>query len=179
MNLVVDCSTGCSSAAGTNLHSVTSYILVYQFLILLVAHWLADFVLQTHWQASNKSKNDEALGRHVLVYTLVLSVGVDIAFPGASWRDWGMFVTGNGFLHFWTDYVTSRMTSRLFAAQLNEFDIVLPSLIHWPNDSAPTERRTFLKRDFTLHNFFIVVGLDQLIHQATLALTMIYFLGAQ
>jgi len=120
-------------------------ILLWQFLALLAVHWVADFVLQTHWQASNKSKNNEALIRHVLTYTLVLSLATDVTFPNVAWRDWEMFVTANGFLHFWTDYVTSRASSKLYAKQ------------DW-------------------HNFFVVIGFDQLIHQTTLAVTMWWIL---
>ena len=112
---------------------------LWLFLSLLVTHWIADFVLQTHWQASNKSKNNIALGRHVIVYTAVLgavsAVLFDVGLP------WVMFVVGNGVLHFATDYGTSRWSSRLYAKQ------------DW-------------------HNFFVVIGFDQLIHQTTLAVTM-------
>jgi hypothetical protein len=33
------------------------------YLVLLVCHWIADFVLQSDWQASNKSKSNVALSR--------------------------------------------------------------------------------------------------------------------
>jgi len=118
--------------------------MLWQFLALLAVHWFGDFVLQTHWQATNKSKRNDALAAHVTVYTLVLSLGVDILFPGVSWSTWGGFVIANGALHFVTDWLTSRATSRLWE-----------------------------KGD--IHNFFAMVGLDQLIHQATLAGTMVWF----
>lgn len=111
----------------------------WQFLWLLAAHWVADFVLQTHWQASNKSKNNVALSRHVLVYTAILGLA---SFPLMVGNiAWLPFVVGNGALHFATDYFTSRWSSKLYAKQ------------DW-------------------HNFFVVIGLDQLIHQTTLAVTL-------
>lgn len=136
------------------------------FLILLGVHWFADFVLQTHWQASNKSKRLDALLRHVLVYTLVLSIGVDLLFPGIGWPTWARFVLANGVLHFITDFVTSRISSRLF---MQQFESV----------SAPPPRyvQIVMKRDFNPHWFFVVVGLDQLIHQVTLGLTLKVFFG--
>lgn len=110
--------------------------------MLLAVHWVADFVLQTHWQASNKSKNNVALARHVLVYTACLAAG---ALPLLAWPDrgiqWLAFVAANGALHFATDYGTSRWSSRLWSKQ------------DW-------------------HNFFVVIGLDQLIHQVTIGVTM-------
>mgnify|MGYP000657414365 CR=1 FL=1 len=117
---------------------------LYQFLALLTVHWVADFILQTDWQAKNKSKRNDALGRHVGVYTLALALAAPLIFgwnsPAAIY-----FVLVNGALHFATDWCTSRVSSRLYA-----------------------------KGD--VHNFFIVVGLDQLIHQFTLAATMVAFL---
>lgn len=112
---------------------------IWLFLGLLATHWVADFVLQTHWQASNKSKNNVALGRHIGTYTGVLAI-VSLVLFGIGWS-WAIFVVLNGALHFATDYGTSRWTSRLYAKQ------------DW-------------------HNFFVVVGFDQLIHQTTLAATM-------
>lgn len=109
------------------------------FLILLVAHWVGDFVLQTHWQATNKSKNNLALLQHVASYTLLLGAVAFAILPGL-WLPLG-FTLGNGVLHFCTDYITSRQTAKLYAKQ------------DW-------------------HNFFVVVGFDQLIHQLTLAATL-------
>lgn len=121
--------------------------MLWQFLALLAVHWLGDFVLQTHWQAQNKSKNWEALTHHVLTYSAVLVVGTLCIFVSPSnGLPITLFVLCNGLLHFATDAITSRMTSRLYAQQ------------RW-------------------HDFFVVVGFDQLIHQATLAATMAYFLG--
>jgi hypothetical protein len=114
-------------------------MLLQQFVELLIVHWFADFVLQTSWQATNKSKNNVALAHHVGVYTGVLALA-SIGLFGLSFA-LILFVVINGAAHFVTDYITSRISSRLFAKQ------------DW-------------------HNFFVVVGLDQLIHQLTLAITL-------
>jgi hypothetical protein len=85
------------------------------FLALLVSHWIADFVLQTDWQAANKSKNNIALSCHVLVYTACLAaVSALLSGPGLLWL---IFVVGNGLLHFGTDYCTSRVSARFYAKQ--------------------------------------------------------------
>lgn len=122
-------------------------MIVWQFVALLAVHWFADFVLQTHWQASNKSKNIEALGRHVATYWICLAVATPFIF-GIP-KDYGMFVfvVLNTALHFATDYVTSRWSASLWAKQ------------DW-------------------HNFFVMIGFDQLIHQVTLAATMLLFFGS-
>jgi hypothetical protein len=116
---------------------VSTQLLV--FVELLVAHWVADFVLQTHWQATNKSRSHGALAQHVAVYTIVMGAAAAVLF-GVDWP-WVRFVVLNGVLHYWTDYFTSRWSSRLYAKQ------------DW-------------------HNFFVVIGFDQLIHHVTLATTM-------
>lgn len=112
---------------------------LWQFVTLLAVHWVADFVLQTHWQATNKSKNNEALAAHIGIYTLALMIGSAVIFGQSA--AWVYFWALNGILHFATDYCTSRISSRLYAKQ------------DW-------------------HNFFVVVGFDQFIHQITLAATM-------
>lgn len=94
----------------------------------LLVHWFADFVLQTDWQAENKSKNNVALTRHVSTYSLCwLPLGISFAAV--------TFVT-----HWLTDWVTSRINSRLYKAG-------------------------------KIHEFFVSVGFDQVIHYVTLALT--------
>src|SRR5689334_4686122 len=90
--------------------------LLYLFLILLAVHWIADFVCQTHWQASNKSKNNVALMRHVGIYTLVLGAASFVLFGISDVPRWAVFVAANGALHFITDYFTSRWSSRLFSS---------------------------------------------------------------
>jgi anaerobic C4-dicarboxylate transporter len=117
---------------------------LWQFVALLALHWIADFVLQTHWQATNKSKNNEALAAHVGSYSLALLIGSALIFGQSA--AWLYFVAINAVLHFATDYFTSRASSRLYAKQ------------DW-------------------HNFFVVIGFDQLIHQATLAVTMTIILN--
>jgi hypothetical protein len=118
--------------------------MIWQLVGLLLTHWVADFVLQTHWQASNKSKDNEALLRHVGTYTLCLAVGSALIFGQSA--SWLAFVALNSALHFATDYFTSRASAKLFN-------------VDW-------------------HNFFVVIGFDQLIHQVTLAVTMVLIFGS-
>ena len=83
-------------------------------ILVLCAHYWADFYCQTHWQASNKSKNNLALGAHVGTYTLIMMLAGSIIFGNWTGILWAVI---NGAFHFGTDYVTSRMTSRLWAKQ--------------------------------------------------------------
>lgn len=104
---------------------------LWAYLALLATHWVGDFVLQTNWQASNKSKSNAALSQHVLFYTGCLGATSAILFgPSLLWL---LFTGGNGLLHFGTDYCTSRWSSRLFAKQdWRKFFVVIgfDQLIH-------------------------------------------------
>jgi hypothetical protein len=104
----------------------------------LATHWVGDFVLETNFQASNKNKRLDALLLHVAICTATLFVVALILF---GWMLAITFAAVNGALHFATDYITSRATSKFWAEQ------------NW-------------------HRFFVMIGFDQLIHQATLATTL-------
>ena len=110
----------------------------WQFVALLATHWVGDFVLQTDFQASNKSKHLDALSRHVATYTGTLFAAAIILFGVTAAV---IFAAINGALHFVTDYITSRASSKLWEEK-------------------------------NLHRFFVMIGFDQLIHQATLASTL-------
>lgn len=72
-------------------------------LILLVLHFIADFILQSDWMAKNKSKSWSPLLSHIGIYTFCfLPFGIKFALI-------------NGLLHLIIDYFTSRATSQLWA----------------------------------------------------------------
>ena len=97
---------------------------------VLIAHWIADFVLQTDKMALNKSKSNRWLAYHVGAYTLFMSV-----FFGP------LFGIINGLCHLATDWFSSRITTKLWASG-------------------------------DRHNFFVVIGLDQLAHTLVLLGTL-------
>lgn len=106
--------------------------LIMLFLIL-GTHFIADFTLQTDEMAKNKSKSNQWLLRHVCIYTLCF-----------VWTLSPIFLLYTGVMHFLTDYVTSRWSSKL-----------------WKEEKV--------------HDFFVVIGLDQFIHQVTLIWAFYYF----
>lgn len=88
---------------------------VWAAFAVLAIHWFADFVLQTDWQAKNKSKNNGALTIHVLVYTAVFLIASD-AFAIISNNNLMFLFAPITFICHWiTDYFTSRLNSKLWA----------------------------------------------------------------
>lgn len=102
------------------------------------AHWLADFVLQTDNMAKGKSSSNLWLGKHIAAYTAALLV---VLAWGHSIGGALLYCLANGAAHFATDYVTSRITKKLWAEK-------------------------------QVHNFFVVIGLDQAVHMTTLVATL-------
>lgn len=78
---------------------------------ILIIHYIADFVMQTDWQAKNKSSNNEALLSHTLNYTAWMTVLGMFMF-----LDYRMFMFGiiTFVCHTITDYWTSRLNSKLW-----------------------------------------------------------------
>jgi len=70
--------------------------------IILVLHFIADFILQSDYMAKNKSKSNKALLLHGSVYSIPLMIFNPL---------WGFI---NGVIHIFVDYVTSRITSKLW-----------------------------------------------------------------
>jgi len=126
--------------------------------IIIVIHWIADFVLQTEDMAMNKSKSFKALIKHTFVYSLcwyLVLFGFSVwgnHFGGPSieelgWSSWMMLFPVITFVfHTLTDYVTSRITSKKF--ENKQYYAVFPKL-----------------------GAFSVIGLDQVLHYAQLFLT--------
>lgn len=82
--------------------------------IVAAIHWLADFVLQSQWMSLNKSKSNKALLSHVAVYTAVWAVAGILLLDGWKGLLWFLLITF--VTHASIDYVTSRYSSRYFAA---------------------------------------------------------------
>lgn len=73
------------------------------FSIVLLAHWLGDFVLQFRWMGENKHHSGYAMFAHIFVYTVTM-VSV-MPFDDA-------LITGA--LHFVIDNVTSKMSAHFY-----------------------------------------------------------------
>jgi hypothetical protein len=133
---------------------IDSFVIIY----LLTCHFIADFIMQTREMAVNKSSSTYWLTRHVFAYgnTMLFSgfVGVVIMYLfGIELFHLIPLIIGyvllNAGLHWVTDYFTSKQTTRLY---MKEQDKIKPNY----------------------HNFFVMIGLDQLIHGVCLIGTYIW-----
>jgi len=111
------------------------------FIYIMLIHFLADFGLQTHDQAVNKSTSHDWLFKHVGVYSLIWLIATIPIFGIYSFSfAWITFMT-----HYITDYCTSRIGKPF-----------------WEKED--------------MHNGFVVVGFDQMIHFITLWYTFKLFI---
>lgn len=125
--------------------------------ILILIHTIADFLFQTEDMARGKSKNIWKLLKHTTVYTIVFYFGFVFCYAINHQTLSEMDLTLKVFwffpitfiFHTITDYITSRITSRLFEKKIYYTGI--------PNFGA-----------------FSVIGIDQVLHYAQLFLTYYY-----
>jgi len=115
---------------------------------IIIIHWFADFVLQTDAQAKGKSKNWSDLLAHTFTYSLVwvftinLLIGYVSPHHSTAWYMLGAIEFA--LITFVCHTITDYFTSRLNA-------------------------RLWAKGD--VHNFFVSVGFDQVLHYIQLFLT--------
>jgi hypothetical protein len=121
---------------------------------VFVLHYVGDWRFQTTWMALNKSKNWLALWWHVSVYTSVMIFG-------AAWfltpRAAVLFSLITCVTHFITDAITSRLTTR-----------------YWFIRATTFVEGGYILNDALRTKFFNTIGIDQMIHYITLAVTLRY-----
>lgn len=120
--------------------------LIEIFSIILI-HWIADFVVQSDEQAKGKSKNWKHLLGHTVTYSGVwLVIGFTIL---TDWfNDWSIAVSNSIWMFVLITFVLHTITD-YFTSRLNS--------------------KLWAKGD--VHNFFVSVGFDQVLHYIQLFLT--------
>lgn len=111
---------------------------------ILMSHFIADFMCQTDWQAKNKSKSLIALTGHVLSYMYVMLTLIATSFA------FNKEITTNGILIY----------------------ILINGLLHFVTDFCTSKVTSYLWQQERRHDFFVVVGFDQFIHQVCLISTI-------
>jgi len=92
--------------------------MVYVLLAIFIVHFLADFVFQTSQMATGKSKSLKWLSIHVSVYALVslISFFIIAKFLDNYYMAFVWWI-GNVALHFVTDFITSKVTSKFWESK--------------------------------------------------------------
>lgn len=83
------------------------------FIILLI-HWIADFLCQTDWQAKNKSTSNNALTAHVISYCIPWMIFVSYFLVFKNNGSFILFIPITFICHWITDYITSRINTKLY-----------------------------------------------------------------
>jgi len=96
-------------------------MLIYNIILLLLAHWIADFLLQTDKMALNKSRSWGWLTYHVAVYSAVMTFATaNLTFGVVT------FIA-----HLLTDAVTSRVNAKLWQANERHYFFVSVGFDQW------------------------------------------------
>jgi len=111
---------------------------------IIVIHWFADFVLQTDKQAKGKSKNWSDLLGHTFTYSLV----------------WYAFLPFYA-LNLDDSYI--KWSGTLF--------VIITFLCHTTTDYFTSRLNSRLWSEGKVHNFFVSVGFDQVLHYIQLFTT--------
>jgi hypothetical protein len=110
---------------------------------IIIIHWVSDFVLQTDKQAKGKSKNWSDLLNHTFIYSMCWS----ISFPLWILDDVGTL-----------DY-------RIF------YFILITFICHTITDYFTSRLNSRLWEQKKVHNFFVSIGFDQVLHYIQLFTT--------
>jgi hypothetical protein len=155
-------------------------------IILLIAHWIADFVLQSRRDAEAKSHDVIALIRHVSGYSAFMTL---IAFFILSAENAVWFGVITFVFHFITDYFTSKATTYTylktqdtFAFRSNDWNLNSGDILT-ANEGAKIRIIQYLSggdyRAILLKTYdkwsklmWSTIGFDQLLHTAQILLTI-------
>lgn len=114
---------------------MTTGVLIGLIWIMFI-HWFADFVFQTNYMAQNKSSKIEALVLHIAVYMIVLFIGTL------------MFLSDPYYLSL---------------QKITNF-VIVNGIFHFVIDFFTSKATSKLWKEGKIHEFFVVIGFDQLLH---------------
>jgi hypothetical protein len=123
--------------------------MIWYILFILIVHWFADFALQTHHMSTRKSSSNYYLSMHVGVYTFTTIVMWALVFPFTS-----IHVSSLG---IWLSFAAIFIT-------------------HWITDYFTSRLTSKLYKEQRYHDFFVVIGFDQVLHYSQLLITFNYLL---
>lgn len=83
---------------------------------ILIIHYIADYLFQVEKWAQNKSHNVLALSKHIVTYMFIFGFLLFFCLF-LSINPLILFLLINGFIHFWIDFTTSKITHSLYNKQ--------------------------------------------------------------
>ena len=116
----------------------------------LISHWVADFIFQKDEDAKNKGKSLKHLINHIKDYAIVFSL-LTLA-P----------------LHALLSYATTNYYLLILTF------LAINIITHFGIDYVPSKITSKLWAEGRVHEFFVIVGLDQLLHTAIIVLSLYY-----
>lgn len=112
---------------------------LFEIIVIILIHWIADFVFQDERWAVGKSKSIKSLVTHTIVYSVFWSILILFLSLEATL----IFVFVSFVTHTLTDYITSKIVSRKF--QRKEYGSKIPNF-----------------------GAFTIIGIDQVFHYVQL-----------
>lgn len=103
-------------------------------LVLLISHFVGDFLLQSDKMALNKYKDPYWLLAHILVYTTILFIFSFMFLDFKLSLSFNLFIYLNFMLHFSIDVITSQFTHFLYEKKENHWFFVVigfDQLLHY------------------------------------------------
>ena len=123
--------------------------MIWYVLFILIVHWVSDFVLQTHHMSTRKSSSNYYLTMHVIVYSFSTIFSWALILPLL-----GIHLTSGP---VWLAFLL------IFAT-------------HWVTDYFTSRWTSKLYKEEKYHDFFVVIGLDQVLHYVQLLLIFNYII---
>lgn len=117
---------------------------------ILFIHWVGDFILQTDYDAKNKSTSISALLRHTVSYSFIIFFTIGILHG---------VMTKTGESNFWFCVIFTLITF----------------ISHTITDYYTSKLNKYLWEKGDVHNFFVSVGGDQILHYLQL-FSLYYYL---
>jgi hypothetical protein len=123
--------------------------MIWVFLFIIFVHWVSDFVLQTQHMSTRKSSSNYYLTLHVVVYSFATILGWTLILPLLGIH----LYSGPVWLAFLLIFIT-----------------------HWITDYFTSRRTSKLYKEEKYHDFFVVIGFDQVLHYTQLFLIFNYII---
>lgn len=123
--------------------------MIWTLLFIILSHWVSDFVLQTHHMSTRKSSSNYYLTLHVLIYTFSTIMCWSLILPLIGYH----ITTGTVMLSFGLIFLT-----------------------HWVTDYITSRKTSKLYKEEKYHDFFVMIGFDQVLHYVQLFLIFNYII---